>query len=196
MPLSKCQSNFMPFSAADVERDAVFDASGQYRYVLWRRWHIDSRNASNASNASNAIAFVMLNPSTADHRQDDPTIRACMQFAQVWGYSTLAVVNLFAYRATQPQQLQQAAHPIGAENDRYLIDIGQAADQIVIAWGNWGCLQERDRTVLELLTPYAPLYCLGQNRTGQPRHPLYVSRRTELKPYPLPPCRCVESSSA
>ncbi|TMF61888.1 MAG: DUF1643 domain-containing protein, partial [Chloroflexi bacterium] len=69
-------------------RGATFSADRRYRYRLWRRW----------DGARPVVAFVMLNPSTADARRDDPTIRRCIGFAKSWGFGGVEVVNLFAYR--------------------------------------------------------------------------------------------------
>lgn len=142
---------------------AVFDQSELYRYWLWREWNADLPR----------LSFVMLNPSTADADRNDPTIRRCIQFAKTWGYGAVDVVNLFAYRATQPRILRQAKAPIGQENDRHLQTVCDRADAIVLAWGNWGSMYGRDRSVLELLDGQSA-FCLGVTRSGQPRHPLYV----------------------
>lgn len=150
---------------------AIFDKTGRYRYSLWREW--DERLPR--------IAFVMLNPSTADAVSNDPTIHRCICFAQSWGYGSLEVVNLFAYRATEPRSLKLAKRPVGKENDRYLLEAVQRCDRTVLAWGNWGTLQERDRLVLELLRDrFHHLYCLGMTQANQPRHPLYLKATTEL----------------
>jgi hypothetical protein len=128
----------------------------------------------------------MLNPSTADAYTNDATIRRCIGFAQAWGYGSLEVVNLFALMATRPQQLQQVCDPIGVDCDRHLLVAVSRAAGIVIAWGNWGRLHQRDRSVLDLLaaqTSPASLYCLGTNQGGQPRHPLYLNRDTDLIPF-------------
>ena len=75
----------------------------------------------------------MLNPSTADARNNDPTIRRCMSLAQGWGYGSLAVVNLFAFRATRPDVLKQAADPVGPRNNRWIARLVDEADLIVAA---------------------------------------------------------------
>ncbi|MBE9177656.1 DUF1643 domain-containing protein [Oculatella sp. LEGE 06141] len=153
-----------------MKMGATFDVTGTYRYSLWRSWET----------VAPQVAFVMLNPSTADARTDDATIRRCIRFAQTWGYGSLEVVNLFALVATHPTQLQMRVDPVGAENDQYLLAAGQRATTIILAWGNWGKLYQRDQAVLQLLAPYANLYCLGMNQTGQPRHPLYVKAKSAL----------------
>ncbi len=129
----------------------------------------------------------MLNPSRADHRQDDPTLRRCIGLAQQWQFSRLTVVNLFAYCTASPKILKTVAHPIGSGNDDHIMRACEAADLILLAWGNWGNLHQRDQAVLNLLTPFRDrLCCLGLNRTGQPRHPLYVPRHPLLQPWPHP----------
>lgn len=151
---------------------ATFDRTRRYRYTLSRFWMKDREH-------SHRVIFIMLNPSQANATDNDPTIRACSQFAQAWGYPQLEVVNLFAYRTPHPSALAQAEDPIGPDNDRYLLAAAAAADKIILAWGNWGSFLNRDQAVVTLLTPHShKLYCLIHNRSGQPRHPLYVSRMT------------------
>jgi hypothetical protein len=154
-----------------MERSATFDPTGQYRYLLQRRWQ--ARGAT--------VTFIMLNPSQADAQRDDPTLRACLGFAQRWGYARLVVVNLFAYRTPYPRCLKTLADPIGPENDAYVLQAAAAAAQIILAWGNGGSLGHRDQAILRLLAPYPQnLFCLGLTQAGQPRHPLYLQRT--LKP--------------
>jgi hypothetical protein len=148
-----------------MRRGATFDVTGQYRYRLWRRWDPGLPR----------VAFVMLNPSTADHRQDDPTIRRCIGFARGWGYGGLVVVNLFAYRTASVAELFQARDPVGPDNDRHLAGIGRRVAAVVLAWGVHGTRHGRAGGVLDLLAGCrAPLLCLGTTRGGHPRHPLYL----------------------
>jgi hypothetical protein len=153
-----------------MRRGAIFDvrdASARYRYRLWRTW--DARLPR--------VAFVMLNPSTADHRQDDPTIRRCIGMSRAWGYGGLVVVNLFAYRTPDVAALRQAADPVGPDNDRHVVAACRRAAAVVLAWGVHGTLGDRDQAVLALLGPRRrPLLCLGTTRDGHPRHPLYLPR--------------------
>lgn len=162
-----CSSPYLASEQPPWQGSAVFDPTGNYRYLLWRTWQTDAP----------CLTFVMLNPSTADADRNDPTIRRCLQFAQSWGYGSLKVVNLFGFKATHPKILQQASDPIGTENDRHLLAAVQKSDRTIIAWGNWGTMQGRDRIVMDLISSYS-VYCLGVNRSGQPKHPLYLSART------------------
>ncbi|MEO1447338.1 MAG: DUF1643 domain-containing protein [Cyanobacteria bacterium J06635_11] len=175
-----------------IERTAIFDVTGNYRYRLDRRWPAQATGrskqpASNTRSASKAdpwVAFIMLNPSHADATCDDPTLRACMQFAQRWQYRALSVVNLFGYRTPHPTVLKTAEDPIGRENDAHVIAAVKQAETVVLAWGNWGTLLGRDRAILTLLQPYShKLHCLALNQSGQPKHPLYIKRDTVLQPF-------------
>ena len=76
-----------------MDSGACFDSTGAYRYRLWREWDVSKPS----------VTFVMLNPSTAGAKDDDPTIRRCLSFARSWGFGRLEVVNLCAYRATSPK---------------------------------------------------------------------------------------------
>lgn len=150
-----------------MRRSATFDATGRYRYRLTRVWDTTRRR----------VTFVLLNPSTADENQDDPTIRRCMGFARAWGYGGVQVLNLFAWRATRPRDLFCAADPVGPENARHLRAAARAGGPVVVAWGAHGAWRGQDRAVLALLRARRcnPL-CLGVTRNGQPRHVLYVRR--------------------
>jgi hypothetical protein len=155
-----------------MKRSAVFDSSGRYRYTLLREWQSDGPR----------VAFVMLNPSLADEARDDATIRRCMGFARLWGFASLEAVNLFAYRTMKPANLRRVNGPIGTENDGYIASAVRRADQIVIAWGNHGAIQDRASEVLNLLADES-LFCFGMTKARSPRHPLYLPNDTPLVPF-------------
>ena len=147
-----------------MKSSAVIDQTLRYRWTLRREW----------DESLPRVAFIMLNPSTADATNNDPTLRRCLGFAERWGYGSLEVVNLFAYRATNPQDLKTASDPVGSLNDDYLMTAVSSARQTIVAWGNHGTLYNRAEIVLEMLSSQFFLYCLGVTKTGQPKHPLYV----------------------
>lgn len=146
-------------------RDAVISSCGLYRYRLTRDWDGDKPR----------LGFIMLNPSTADHREDDPTIRRCMGFARRDGFGGIEVVNLFAFRATKPQVMRAAADPVGPENDDYIRALLGRGHPVIAAWGANGDYRGRDQAVLRLAreTNRADLRHLGLTAKGQPMHPLY-----------------------
>jgi len=156
-----------------MKKGTLIDPTGLYRYSLWREWNANALK----------VVFIMLNPSRADATTDDPTLRRCISFAQSWGYGSLEVVNLFAYRASNPAILNQVTDPVGPENDRYLEKAVEGSDKIIVAWGNRGILRNRSRVVIHSLTGFGTLYCLGTTQLGYPRHPLYVKGNTKLVYY-------------
>ena len=107
---------------------AAFSPCGRYRWHLARTWDADGSR----------VAFVALNPSTADATHDDPTIRRCIGFARRWGAGGVDVVNLYAFRATKPRDLFAADDPVGPDNDAWIDAVVARADRVVLAWGHHG----------------------------------------------------------
>lgn len=153
-----------------LEASAHIDITGRYRYNLVRAW----------DHALPRCCFLMFNPSTADGTQDDPTIRRCVGFAKHWGYGSLEVVNLFAYRATKPSDVLNApCHRWGVENNEWIMSAMGRSDIVVAAYGaipTWAT--DRAREVLALIPRH--LFCLQCTKDGYPRHPLYVPKDTPL----------------
>jgi hypothetical protein len=140
---------------------AYISRDGLYRYSLQRDLDGDE----------SVCTFVMLNPSTADGRQNDPTIRRCVRFARDAGYGRLRVVNLYAFRTTDPSLLWLQDDPVGPENNRVLALAFEESDLTIAAWG----ANARPGRVDEVMAmPFAPRWCLGLTKTGAPRHPLYM----------------------
>ena len=157
--------------------DAGADISpcGLYRYRLWRTW--------SAKPDARRVLFVMLNPSTADGSQDDPTLRRCVGFAHAWGYGALTVCNLFAWRATDPSELLvRGVDRVGPENDAALALAAQDAHLVVAAWGAFRGTTHRAPAVLAALRQRHAVHALGLTRGGDPKHPLYLPG--DLKPVP------------
>ncbi|MGY6554246.1 MAG: DUF1643 domain-containing protein [Wenzhouxiangella sp.] len=142
---------------------ANFSRCRRYRYTLWRRWDLERP----------LVMIIGLNPSTADARQDDPTIRRCIGFARDWDYGGLVVTNLFAFRATYPADLKAAADPVGPRNDAWIRRMTGQVDAVVAAWGNDGVWLERSAQVRRMLD--GRLSCLKLNAGGEPAHSLYLS---------------------
>jgi len=149
--------------------EAAFSPDRVYRYWLKRTWN---EHAS-------ALAIVGLNPSTADETHDDPTIRRCVGFAHRWGFGGIVMLNLFAFRSTDPAGLNTASDPVGPENDRVLVELTRDRSTLC-AWGVNGSLGGRDVAVCKLLRGLGrTLVCLGTTKGGHPRHPLYVKGDTQ-----------------
>lgn len=153
---------------------ATFDASRTYRFALTRTWDPDRCR----------VNFLMLNPSTADALVLDPTVRRCVGFARSWGFGSLEVTNLFAFRATDPTLLVARDEPVGDGNDRSIVDAARAADRVVVAWGVRGSHRRRGDEVADLLADLGvrPL-ALRVTRGGHPAHPLYIRGDTVPEPW-------------
>lgn len=125
----------------------------------------------------------MLNPSTANERQDDATLRRCISFARSWAYGSVEIVNLYAFRSTNPSKLAYVVDPIGPENMSYFQQATARAQRIICAWGTHKIIGKRDEEVLQVLEG-KEVYCLGYTRNGRPRHPLYVPATAPPLRYP------------
>lgn len=154
---------------AEIGSSAVISADGRYRYRLDRWW------ASDSVHGTTRMPFLMLNPSTADADDDDPTIRRCARFARRDGHSGITVVNLLAFRSTDPDQLATVDDPIGPDNVLTVVRVAETAGYIVAAWGAHPAARDAWRSYLQAFTKLGiPVMCLGVTRDGYPRHPLYV----------------------
>lgn len=138
-----------------------------YRYWLRRTWNDDLP----------VMVWVMLNPSTADHEVDDPTILACMDFARRNDCGGILVVNLFAFRSPHPKVMLSADDPIGPDNDHFILEAVRgsvaAGGMVIAAWGTNGSHLDRDLQVVDLLEAHGlEVMCFGKTKDGHPKHPL------------------------
>ena len=154
-------------------QDTLWSPDRAYRYFLRRPSLL----------ALPPIGFLLLNPSTADEVQDDPTIRRCRGYAADWGYGEVIILNAFAYRATAPQDMKAQADPIGPENDRIISETTAAlvaiGGTLVCGWGNHGQHLDRGEAMRTLLAPYT-CKAFPLTGAGEPGHPLYLRKDVEL----------------
>lgn len=156
---------------ATTETGARFSKCRRYRYALWRRWA-----------PGPACCFIGLNPSTADETKDDNTIRRCIRFSRDWGFGAYWMLNLFAFRSTDPKGIYSGS-PVGLHNDATILAWTRQAAVVVLAWGNHGALLNRATNVEWMLMNSAAepkLRCFGFTSTGQPKHPLYLPADSQL----------------
>ena len=154
-----------------MEKGAIISDCEKYRYSLWRIWDKEKP----------IFTFIGLNPSTADHIQDDRTITRCINFAKSWGGGGIYMANLFAYRATDPQEMMSQEDPIGPDNDAYLNQLATESQKLIACWGNDGAFNERSTFVKHLLKD--KLYYLKLNKSGEPGHPLYIHSSAQITPF-------------
>lgn len=153
-------------------KDAVISECLNYRYSLSRRW---------SDEQDNSIVFCMLNPSTADASIDDPTIKRCIGFGRIWGFSEIYVVNLYAFRTSKPKELWKSNDPVGLENDKFLKELAGKYKNIVCAWGG-NAKNDRAIEVANILKESgANLWSFGVTQKGHPKHPLYIPEIQKLE---------------
>lgn len=154
---------------------ATYDETSKYRYRLSRVW----------DDTLPRCVFVMLNPSTATAQVLDPTVTRCVSYAKRWGYGALEVVNIFAYRSTDPAHLYLLDDPVGPGNDEAIVAASSASSLTVAAWGTHAALHSRGLVVRGLLAAAnCPLHYLRLTKDLHPGHPLYVSSLTTPIPWP------------
>lgn len=169
-----------------MNRPCIFSPCGKYRYTLWRR-------CQGMFNLDGIIQFIGLNPSTADDRKDDPTVRRCRRMADRWGYEWFCMTNLFAYRATDPEEMKKVMQALkldelkrqAFDNLEHLHNIARNAKVVVAAWGVHGEFMGAGRSLVKYFDENGiKLHCLGVTKEGHPKHPLYLRNSVTLVPYP------------
>lgn len=158
----------MLFGSAVISEDQL------YRYSLTR-----------GPAKGKKLVVIMLNPSTADADVDDPTIIRCLHRMIDTGCKRMEVVNLFAYRATNPKELSRARDPIGPLNDEYIKKalLDPETEAALCGWGTVAKLVsiERIKQVEDIIAECGVRRCcLGKTLDGSPRHPLYVPYKQRI----------------
>jgi len=155
---------------------ADLSTCGKYRYSLTRIW--------GDPDSQNLMVFCMLNPSTADANTDDPTIRRCMGFARREGCDGIHVVNIYALRATSPANMLADPNRVDAVNLCYLRQAADCYGSICCAWGNHAEPVPVRRALQAFESRQVHMSCLGKNKSGAPKHPLYLAANAEMVSYP------------
>lgn len=162
-----------------MNRVALISDCGRFRHWLVREWDAALPRA----------CVIMLNPSTADGTQDDPTIRKLIGFGERLGWGAFEVVNLYSYRATKPADLKRAGYlGTGGEHDEYIRRAALGAfatgGPVICAWGANARGLSRPKQVEALLLDEAlPLRALRLLADGIPEHPLMLPYTCTPVPY-------------
>ena len=154
------------FLKDDAFSEAMYSECRKYRYYLSREWDVTKKRAH----------FIMLNPSTATEYQNDPTVERCERRARSLGYGAFAVTNIFAWRETNPKQMEKVSDPIGAQNDSIILETCKNSNINIAAWGTHGSHLARGTAVREIfIKAKLRISSLGITKMGHPKHPLYIS---------------------
>jgi hypothetical protein len=159
----------------DAYSGAEFSLDMQHRYRLWRIWE--------PLTCRRLLGWIMLNPSTATHNESDPTVTRCWNRAKQLGYDGFVVVNVFAYRATDPKALPRDMTAVGSLNSLAIDRTADLCETLVAGWGAYtgGRKLSVCRKIVVDQIKHLPLQCLGKTLGGDPKHPLYISYETKLE---------------
>ena len=147
-------------------REAEFSIDKKDRYSLKREW----------DKSKNQILYIMLNPSMADDKNDDPTIRRLIDFTRKFEYGGFLVGNIFTTITPNPKEIDRSKG-ISDKNFEELFKLINKVDLIVYAWGN---TVEEPQPLKELVS--SPK-CFGKNLNGTPKHPLYLPSSSSLESF-------------
>lgn len=153
-----------------ISSTAEFSPCRRWRYSLFREF----------DGGQGAIAFIGLNPSTADETTNDPTVSRCIRFAQQWGYRCMYMLNIFAWRDTDPRGMKAAKDPVGPRNNNEILAVCGSVENVVACWGVHGSFMQRGQSVANDLLNCVPLQCFGLTKDGHPKHPLYLRADSTL----------------
>jgi len=164
-----------------VSGGAAFSECGRYRQALTRDW-------TPPGTAPRTILFVGMNPSVASAEYSDPTCHRELVFARDWGFTRYLKGNVLDWRATSPRDIPaDPALACSPDNIPALVDMASEAECVVMAYGK---LHPRYRPVVDaaiaaMAATGRPLKCLGLNKDGSAKHPLYLRKDTALMDFPI-----------
>ncbi len=157
----------------------VPNAYSEYRYVLGTR-------------GDNPLICMGINPSTAAPDKLDPTLKSAQRIALANGYDSFLMFNVYAQRATRPDDMEREAnawlHEENAKAFAYLLSLSQRP----AIWAAWGNLIEKRPYLKKCVAEFVSL---GQEanaqwfsagpllKSGHPHHPLYLRKDTQLLPF-------------
>ena len=148
-------------------RGALFSPCRKYRYRLSQIW----------DESKDPLYWLMLNPSTADEVKNDPTVERCERRARMWNYGGSVVLNIFAYRATDPKDMRARKDPVGPDNDKWIRELAAMSNKVTVigGWGEHGKHGERGQAIRDIFkAENGRLQALKINASGHPAHPLYI----------------------
>ena len=171
------ESALQPCAEYDIEKWLyVPNTYSEYRYILGTR-------------GRNPLICVGINPSTAAPDALDPTLKSVERIALANGYDSFLMFNVYAQRATRPDDMEKNLNPLlHAENRkafRYLLSLSPAP----AVWAAWGNIIEKRDYLTDCMRDFAAdgkavgarWFTAGPLlKSGHPHHPLYLRKDTAL----------------
>ena len=153
----------------------------EYRYILGTR-------------GRKPLICMGINPSTAAPDALDPTLQSAQRIALSNGYDSFLMFNVYAQRATRPDDMERSCNPVlHAENRkafRYLLSLSPAP----ALWAAWGNIIEKRGYLMDCLRDFAAdaqaagaaWFTAGPLlKSGHPHHPLYLKGTTPLQGFDI-----------
>ena len=157
---------------------ASAEIKDNYRYWLKREWDISKEIG----------VFIALNPSYATDLKCDQTMCNINNLSIKWGWGGFYILNLFAFMATNRNDMLAADNPVGDENDTHIARICAECKTIILSWGveNPMRVAGRANVVKDILKDLnKEVFCLYENIGGGYRHPCIINIEDYTQPMPI-----------
>ena len=139
---------------------AEFSLDGHNRYSLSRIWE----------NKLPKVLFIMLNPSIANSKKNDPTIRKIISYSKSWGFGGVYVGNIYSNISPYPKDIRLIKFHREKKNIDSIKNMVKKSKLTIYAWGN------NEKTPLWLRKIVKVPYCIELSVNGVPKHPLYLKK--------------------
>ncbi|WP_297213875.1 DUF1643 domain-containing protein [uncultured Flavonifractor sp.] len=150
-----------------------------YRYIL-------------GTTGERPLICVGINPSTAAPNALDNTLKSVERIALGNGYDSFLMFNVYAQRATRPDDMEQACNPqLHRENmAAFRWALGQTRGGSPAVWAAWGAIIEKRPYLTDCLRDMIAIgeelgacwYSAGPfSKRGHPHHPLYLRKESGLE---------------
>jgi len=185
-----CEAGVLTFAEALVPTAEDYDRSrwlyvpdhySEYRYILGTR-------------GARPLICVGVNPSTAAPDRLDNTLKSAERIALHNGFDSFIMFNVYAQRATSPDDMEKDLNPVLHEENLKAFDwaLARSGDGAPVVWAAWGAVIEK--------RPYLPACVLDmaevgrrrgarwvtagpRSKAGHPHHPLYLKKDSALEPF-------------
>ncbi len=153
----------------------------EYRYILGTR-------------GQKPLICVGINPSTAAPDALDPTLQSAQRIAISNGYDSFLMFNVYAQRATDPDDMEPSLNPLLHQENRRAFSYLLSLSAQPAVWAAWGNIIEKRDYLFDCMRDFAQLgetsnaawFSAGPLlKSGHPHHPLYLKRDTPLLPFDI-----------
>ena len=148
-----------------MNKGASFSKDKLHRFSLFRIWDYELPK----------VLFIMFNPSEANQKEDDPTIRRVIDFSTRWGFGGVYVGNIFSYISKDPKNIKIVNPHFNHKNIKSIVKMEKDSSKTILAWGNNAITPKWIKRVVK-----DPNY-IELSVNGIPKHPLYLKKKLKYK---------------